>query len=257
MNNQSTSKVLVEKAGPVTTITLNRPEVRNAADLETLTLLRTAFHDFENDPDARVAVLTGAGDAFCAGADLKELASGKSIGFAWAGSDQGPLREFLSKPIIAAVSGHAVAAGLALAIFCDLRVVDESAVFGVFCRRWGAPMTNGATVRLPRLIGQSRAMDMLITGRAVHAQEAFAIGLANRLVPVGTVRQAAEDLAHEIADFPQICMLADRMSAHQQWGLSDQDAIRIEAQYGQEAFRSETQAGAQRFTDGAGRHGRF
>ncbi|HEX2888448.1 crotonase/enoyl-CoA hydratase family protein [Vineibacter terrae] len=257
MSAPKSGKILVEKSGQVTTIVLNRPDVRNACDLETLTLLREAFQAFEEDEAARVAVLTGNGGSFCAGADLKELATGRSIGFAWAGSDEGPLKRFLSKPVIAAVSGHALAAGLALAIWCDLRVADDSAVFGVFCRRWGAPMTNGATVRLPRLIGQSRALDMLLTGRAVHAEEALSIGLVNRLVPTGTARAAAEALAAEIAAFPQVCMLADRASALEQWSLPDHEAIQIEARYGQQAFRLETQAGAQRFAEGAGRHGQF
>jgi enoyl-CoA hydratase len=251
------TKVLTERSGPVTTVAINRPEARNACDRETLALLWDAFGAFEADPEQRVAVLTGTGGSFCAGADLKELAAGTGIGFAWAGEDHGLTRRRLTKPVIAAVEGHAVAAGLALAVWCDVRVVDETAVFGVFCRRFGAPMTNGACVRLPRLIGESRALDMFLTGRPVDAREALAIGLANRLVPASTARAAAEALAHEIAAFPQICLRSDRAALLEQWGLSEEEAIRHEVALGQAAFREETRAGAARFAGGAGRHGAF
>ena len=250
-------KLLVERTGPVTTMVINRPEVRNACDQETISLLWEAFHDFESDPQQRVAVLTGAGGIFCAGADLKELSTGKGIGFAWAGPERGITRRQLNKPVIAAVEGHAVAAGLALAVWCDLRVADETAVFGVFCRRFGVPMTNGASIRLPRLIGQSRALDMYLTGRGVDAQEAHAMGLANRLVAKGTARKAAEALALEIAAFPQTCLRSDRQALLRQWDMPEEEAIRLEVELGQTAFREEAQTGAGRFTDGTGRHGTF
>src|SRR5499427_3412958 len=189
-------KILVEAAGPITTIVLNRPELRNALDNEAAHALAEALKAFEADSAARVAVLTGAGGAFCAGADLKELGSGTDY-FPWAGSDEGPLRAPLAKPVIAAVEGHACAGGLGVALFCDIRIVDDTAVFGVFSRRWGVPMSDGTTVRLPRLIGQGRALDMLLTGRPVGAQEALAIGLATQVVPKGTARAEAEKLALE------------------------------------------------------------
>jgi enoyl-CoA hydratase len=222
----SEDNILVGRNGPVTTVTINRPEARNACSVAMVKALHDAFVAFEADADARVAVLTGAGGTFCAGADLKELASGAALGFCWAGEDKGVTRRLLTKPVIAAVSGHAVAAGLALAVWCDLRVADETAVFGVFCRRYGGPMPNGCTVRLPRLIGQSRALDMMLTGRAVDAREAHAIGLANRLVPAGQALVEAERLAEELAALPQAAMLS-------------------------EGF----QAGAGTFVAGAGRHG--
>jgi len=250
------SKLIIERTGVVTTITINRPEVRNACDLETLSLLAQAFAQFDQDPGQHVAVLTGANGVFCAGADLKELSTGKGIGYAWA-DDQAPLQQRLSKPVIAAVHGHAVAAGLALAVWCDLRVVDESAVFGVFCRRFGAPMTNGASVRLPRLIGESAALDMFLTGRPVDAREAMAIGLANRLAPKGNAVRTAVALACEIASFPQICLRSDRASLIGQWGMLEGEAIQREVDFGQAAFREESQAGAARFARGEGRHGDF
>ena len=187
--------VLVEKNGPVTTVSINRPEVKNACNMETVQKLHDVFADFEKDEDARVAILTGVGGSFCAGADLKELASGASAGFCWAGEKKGVTRERPSKPVLAAVEGHAVAAGLGLAVWCDLRIVSESAVFGVFCRRFGGPMPNGATVRLPRLVGEGRALDMMMTGRAVEAEEAQRIGLADRLVATGAALQEAQKLA--------------------------------------------------------------
>lgn len=257
MNEGQSDKVLVEHEGPVTTVVINRPDVRNACDMETVKALHDAFMAFEANDGARVAVLTGQGDAFCAGADLKELASGASIGFCWAGEDKGVTRRQLSKPVIAAVAGHAVAAGLGLAVWCDLRVVDTTAVFGVFCRRYGGPMPNGGTVRLPRLIGQSRALDMMITGRPVDAKEAYAIGLANRLVEKGEARQAAEQLARQLADFPQLALRSDRASLLRQWDLPEAEAIRQEIAGSRPAMEQDFQTGAGRFVAGEGRHGEF
>ncbi|ARP77702.1 crotonase/enoyl-CoA hydratase family protein [Bordetella genomosp. 6] len=250
------SKIIIERTGAITTITINRPAARNACDLETLHLLVDAFAEFERDPGQHVAVLTGADGMFCAGGDLKELSVGKGIGYAWAG-DKGPLQRRPSKPVIAAVHGHAVAAGLALAVWCDLRVIDDSAVFGVFCRRFGAPMTNGASVRLPRLIGESAALDMFLTGRPVEAREAMEIGLANRLAPKGQTVSMAQALAAEIAAFPQVCLRSDRESMLGQWGMPEDEAIRREVRFGQAAFQEESQAGAARFVRGEGRHGDF
>lgn len=249
-------KLIVERDGNVTTITINRPEARNACDLETLHSLHAAFTAFDADPSQHVAVLTGSQGMFCAGGDLKELSTGKGIGFAWAG-DSGPLQRRLSKPVIAAVQGHAVAAGLALAVWCDLRVVDDTAVFGVFCRRFGAPMTNGASVRLTRQIGESHALDMFLTGRAVDAKEALVMGLANRLVPAGEAIAAAQKLAHDIAAFPQVCLRSDRQSMLGQWDLPEDQAIVREVQLGKAAFRDESQLGAASFVQGKGRHGKF
>jgi enoyl-CoA hydratase len=251
----SSSEILVERDGPVTTVTINRPHARNACTVAMVKALYDAFAAFEADPTARVAVLTGAGGSFCAGADLKELASGSALGFCWAGEDKGVTRRMLSKPVIAAVSGHAVAAGLALAVWCDLRVADATAVFGVFCRRYGGPMPNGCTVRLPRLIGQSRALDMMLTGRAVDASEAHAIGLANRLVSAGRARIEAERLAHELASLPQVAMLSDRASVIGQWDWPEDQAIRREIAGSAAAFAEGFQAGARRFVAGTGRHG--
>ncbi len=250
-------KVLVNSDGPVTTITINRPEVKNACDVETVQTLHDICAQFEADKAARVAVLTGAGEAFCAGADLDELASGASIGFSWAGTNKGATRRRLNKPVIAAVEGHAVAAGLALAVWCDLRVASESAVFGVFCRRFGGPMPNGCTVRLPRIIGESRALDMLMTGRPVDAREAFSFGLADRLVKKGDALSAAQDLAHSLAEFPQLAMLSDRASAISQWDYPEEEAIDREIAGSKPAFEQQFQSGAGRFVDGAGRHGEF
>lgn len=249
------NEVVVERTGPVTTVIINRPEARNACRVETVKALHDAFMAFESDETAKAAVLTGQGGSFCAGADLKELASGEALGFCWAGDDKGVTRRMLAKPVIAAVEGHAVAAGLALAVWCDLRVADETAVFGVFCRRYGGPMPNGCTVRLPRLIGQSRALDMMLTGRAVDAREAHAIGLANRLVPKGEARREAERLALMLAGVPQTAMLSDRASLVSQWDFPEDEAIRREIDGSQAAFRKGFQTGAQRFVSGTGRHG--
>ena len=255
----ATDKVLVEKDGPVTTVIINRPEVRNAVDNETADGLADAFRAFDADPDSKVAVFTGAGGAFCAGADLKAVASGERLSRYKIDGDgpMGPSRLALSKPVIAAVAGHAVAGGLELAIWCDLRVAEESAVFGVYCRRWGVPLIDGGTVRLPRLIGQSHALDMILTGRPVDANEALRMGLANRIVPDGTSREAAEALAHDLAKFPQLCMNLDRASAYRQWDLPFEHAMKAEFAHGVEAVQAEGRSGAARFRDGAGRGGSF
>jgi enoyl-CoA hydratase len=221
----STPKIRVESAGPVTTITINRPEAKNALDNEAAHGLAAALKAFEADPEARVAVLTGAGGAFCAGADLKELGGGTDY-FPWAGSDEGPLRAPLSKPVIAAIEGHACAGGLGVALYCDIRIVDETARFGVFSRRWGVPMSDGTTVRLPRVVGQGRAMDMLLTGRAVDADEAIAI-------------------------------TSDRQSAYESFDRDQAAAIRREMELSLAARRQESQSGAARFAKGEGRHGQF
>ena len=251
-----TEKVLVERSGPVTTIVINRPEVKNALDNEAAHALAAAFRRFEADANTHVAVLTGAGGAFCAGADLKELGAGTDY-FPWAGSEEGPLRSTLAKPVIAAVEGHACAGGLGVALFCDIRIVDETATFGVFSRRWGVPMSDGTTVRLPRIVGQGRALDMLLTGRAVGADEAIAIGLATRKVGRGTTRTEAEKLAAEIAGFPPIAMISDRRSAYESFDREELAAIEREMELSLAARRQEAQKGAARFAQGAGRHGSF
>ncbi|WP_198970909.1 crotonase/enoyl-CoA hydratase family protein [Xylophilus sp. ASV27] len=248
-----TRTVLVEKAGPVTTIVINRPEVRNALDLETTAALGTALRAFERDEAARVAVLCGSGGAFCAGADLKELASG-AVYEAWAG-EHGPFSRPLAKPVIAAVAGHACAGGLGLALWCDLRVAERSATFAVLSRRWGVPMSDGTTVRLPRLIGMSRALDMLLTARLVDAEEALAMGLANRLVEDGKARAEAEALALAMCEFPQIAMRSDRMSVYGQGGMSLADALAAEDLLATQAKEQEAMVGAVRFAAGSGRHG--
>jgi enoyl-CoA hydratase len=246
--------LIVRNDGLVTVITINRPSVRNALDNETAAALVKALRDFEGAEDQSVAVLTGAGGHFCAGADLKELAAGHEYK-PWAGDPDGPCHGILSKPVIAAVAGYACAGGLGLALRCDLRIAEVTATFAVLSRRWGVPMSDGTTVRLPRLIGAGRALDMLLTARKVSGEEAVAIGLADRLVPAGTALQAAVELAHQIAAFPQIAMRSDRLSAHQQWGLSEREAIALETELSLEARRKEAQAGAARFASGAGRHG--
>ncbi|HKP13841.1 MAG TPA: crotonase/enoyl-CoA hydratase family protein [Blastocatellia bacterium] len=250
--------VTVEKDGPVTTVILHRPEVRNAVDRDTADALVAAFRAFEADDESPVAVLYGEGGMFCAGADLKAIAAGRGNRTEATGdAPMGPSRMLLAKPVIAAVAGHAVAGGLELALWCDLRVVEEDAVLGVFCRRWGIPLIDGGTVRLPRLIGLSRALDLILTGRPVHADEALSIGLANRVVPRGTARRAAEALANEIARFPQTCLRGDRRSAYEQFDFALMDALANEFNHGVSALREETTAGATRFADGAGRHGSF
>jgi len=249
-------KIITETNGPVTTIIINRPEVRNALDQETSDLLARAFREFDADDTQRVAVVTGAGGAFCAGADLKETATRVDYK-AWAGHPEGPFHAPLSKPLIAAVEGHAVAGGMGLALYCDIRIASDSAVFGIFCRRWGVPMSDGTTVRLPRVIGMGRALDMMLTGKPVSAGEALSIGLATRVVPTGTARTAAEELALQIANFPQIAMLSDRESVYIQEGKTDADAIHFEMTAAEKAKQNEAQVGAARFAAGEGRHGDF
>jgi len=250
--------VTVEKNGPVTTVILNRPEVRNAVDRDTAEALVAAFDRFVADDESRVAVLYGDGGTFCAGADLKAIAAGRGNRTEATGDGpMGPSRMLLAKPVIAAIAGYAVAGGLELALWCDLRVMEESAVLGVFCRRWGIPLIDGGTVRLPRLIGLSRALDLILTGRPVQADEALRMGLVNRVVPRGTARQAAESLAQEIAAFPQTCLRGDRLSAYEQYDLSLIDALANEFNHGRSALSEETAAGAARFAGGAGRHGAF
>jgi enoyl-CoA hydratase len=249
--------VKVVRNGPVTTVIIDRPQARNAVNGPTAIALFEAFEEFDRDDAASVAVLWGDHGTFCAGADLKAIgtpAANPTQPIGTAPAPMGPTRMVLSKPVIAAVSGYAVAGGLELALWCDLRVVETDAVFGVFCRRWGVPLIDGGTVRLPRLIGHGRAMDMILTGRPVGAEEALAIGLANRVVPTGQSRQAAEELAAELARSPQGCMRADRLSALHQWGQSEAAAMDFE--FGSlSEVAAESIAGARRFADGAGRHG--
>jgi enoyl-CoA hydratase len=248
-----------EKNGPVTTIILSRPRVKNAVDRPTAEALSTAFRDFDADASASVAVLYGEGGTFCAGADLQSFSRGDGNRLAPDGDGpMGPTRMLLDKPIIAAVEGHAVAGGLELALLCDLRVADESAVFGVFCRRFGVPLIDGGTVRLPRLIGLSRALDLILTGRAVDAEEALRIGLANRVVERGKARAAAEALAAEIARFPQATMRGDRKSAYASLGTPLDAALAREFEIGMGSLMSgEGLAGATAFSEGKGRHGNF
>jgi enoyl-CoA hydratase len=250
-----TEAVRVERNGAVTTVIIDRPHARNAVDGPTAAALFAAFEQFDADDDAAVAVLTGAGGNFCAGADLKAFGTPQVNRLDPSGpGPMGPSRMVLSKPVIAAISGYAVAGGLELALWCDLRVVEEDSVLGVFCRRWGVPLIDGGTVRLPRLIGQSRAMDLILTGRAVDAAEAHAIGLANRVVPKGQARRHAEELAAELSRLPQQCLRADRLSALHQWGESEQAAMEFEFA-SIERVASEAAEGAGRFAGGAGRHG--
>ena len=261
------TNVRVERDGPVTTVIIDRPAARNAVDRPTAEALAQAFLEFERDDKALAAVLWGAGGTFCAGADLKGVADGRGNRVTVlkekynpliADAPMGPTRMRLSKPVIAAVSGYAVAGGLELALWCDLRVAEDDATFGVFCRRWGVPLIDGGTVRLPRLIGQSRALDMILTGRPVGAMEAFAMGLANRVVPKGEARKAAETLAHDIAKFPQRCLKGDRLSVYEQFDLGWQHAMSNEAAHGYATLRSgEARDGAARFASGKGRGGHF
>jgi enoyl-CoA hydratase len=249
--------VRVERAGPVTTVLLSRPARRNAVDRETAAALADAFRDFDADAGAAVAVLHGEGGVFCAGADLQEVGGPAGNRIAPDGDGpMGPTRMRLGKPVIAAVAGYAVAGGLELALWCDLRVAEESAVFGVFCRRWGVPLIDGGTVRLPRLIGTSRAMDMVLTGRGVAAAEALEMGLVNRMVADGTSRVAAEELARELAAFPQSCLREDRLSLLEQDGLEEPAALANEFAHGMRSLE-EVSAGLERFRSGEGRHGAF
>lgn len=253
------STVNFEAEGPLAIVTLNRPDVRNAIDRPTAEALADAFHRFEREDGLAVAILTGAGGCFCAGADLKAVSTG--TGNRLTPDGDGPLgctRMLLGKPVIAAVEGYAVAGGLELALWCDLRVAARDAVFGVFCRRWGVPLVDGGTIRLPRLIGMSHAMDMILTGRGVSGDEAFRIGLANRVVEPGTTLAAAKELANQLAAFPQRCLRSDRLSAYEAWALPLDAALRNEFERGIATVQSgETRAGAARFVTGAGRHGKF
>ncbi len=246
-------------AGTIATVTIDRPEVRNAVDRATAAALAAAFRRFDSDPRLNVAILTGANGAFCAGADLKAVATAR--GNLVTPDGDGPLgctRMLLGKPVVAAVEGHAVAGGLELALWCDLRVAARDAVFGVYCRRFGVPLVDGGTVRLPRLIGMSHALDMILTGRGVGAEEAFRMGLVNRLVEPGAALAAARELAEQIAAFPQRCLRSDRLSAYEQEPLGIAAAIANEYRHGIATIRSgETVAGARRFASGVGRHGRF
>jgi enoyl-CoA hydratase len=247
--------VRVERNGPVTTVIMNRPAARNAVDGPTAAQLYAAFDEFDHDDDAAVAVLWGDNGTFCAGADLKAFGTPDMNQAHRTGpGPMGPTRMVLSKPVIAAVSGYAVAGGLELALWCDLRIAEEDAVFGVFCRRWGVPLIDGGTVRLPRIVGHGRAMDLILTGRAVDAGEALTMGLANRVVGKGEARAAAEQMAAELAALPQLCLRSDRMSAIGQWGMAEADAI--DAEFASlSRVSAEAVAGARRFADGAGRHG--
>jgi enoyl-CoA hydratase len=251
--------IRVEQSDAVATIVNDRPEARNAVDRAAAEGLAEAFREFERDDALRVAVLWGAGGTFCAGADLKARAGGRGLRLAPDGDGpMGPSRMAFTKPVIAAVEGHAVAGGLELALMCDLRVASETAVFGVFCRRWGVPLIDGGTVRLPRLIGLSRALDMILTGRPVDAAEALAFGLANRVVPAGRARDEAEALARTIAAFPPNCVRSDRRSAWEGMGVPMPDAIANEFALGMTTIDTgESQEGAGRFAAGAGRHGQF
>ena len=252
--------VLTEELGHVFVVTINRMEARNAVNGATARALLEAFKTFEARGDLKVAVLTGVGGTFCAGADLKAIGSPQANHIEPTGTSEGPMgpsRLQLDKPVIAAVSGHAVAGGLELACWCDLRVADTTAVFGVFCRRWGVPLVDGGTVRLPRLIGQGRAMDLILTGRPVEAQEAFEMGLANRLVTDTDALTAAVALAEEIAEFPEMCMRTDCRSAIAQWSLDINEALIQEGAGGYDVATTEAVRGATRFNSGAGRHGSF
>ena len=243
-------------------VTIDRPRVKNCVDRETAEALADAFRKFDEDENLRVAILRGEGNAFCAGADLKAVGEGGSRAANRVTEEgdgpMGPTRMLLSKPVIAAVEGHAVAGGLELAIWCDLRVAARDAVFGVYCRRWGVPLIDGGTIRLPRLIGQSHALDMILTGRGVSAEEALAMGLVNRVVEPGETLEAALQLARSISKFPERCMRSDRLSSITQWSLTEAEALKEETRLGLEVIRSgETQKGAALFAGGAGRHGRF
>ena len=256
------AKVAVEKEGPITVVAIDRfAEARNAVDPETAVLWRDAFLAFDADAGQSVAILTGRGGTFCAGYDLKVAARPSSpdapLFDAKAPGPMGPTRHLLSKPVIAAVEGYAVAGGLELALWCDMRVASESAKFGVFCRRWGVPLVDGGTVRLPRLIGHSRALDMILTGREIGAKEALDWGLANRLVPQGEALAEAIALAQQLTRFPQTCLRSDRRSSYEQWGLDVAEALVNEAERGLPALQAEARSGAARFAEGKGRGGNF
>jgi enoyl-CoA hydratase len=254
----SPASVRVERSGPVTTVVLDRPDRRNAVDGPTAALLADAFRAFDADPGAEVAVLWGAGGTFCAGADLRAIGT-EDMNRVEAEGDgpMGPTRMRLGKPVIAAVEGYAVAGGLELALWCDLRVVSSDATFGVFCRRWGVPLIDGGTVRLPRIVGRGVAMDLVLTGRPVDADEALRIGLASRVVPPGTARQAAEELALSLTRFPATTMRQDRLSLLGQEGLSEEAALAAELEHGMVSLAADAVEGAARFSGGEGRHGTF
>jgi len=255
----SYQNISVASDGPVFIVTIERPEVRNCVDGPTAGELADAFRKFDADEDYAVAILTGSEGAFCAGADLKAVASKRGNRVSEEGDGpMGVSRMLLGKPVIAAVEGHAVAGGLELALWCDLRVAATDAVFGVYCRRWGVPLIDGGTIRLTRLIGHSHALDMILTGRPVSGEEAQRMGLANRLVEPGTALQEAVALAQQLASFPQRCLRSDRLSSYQQWELDQAEALKLETRLGLEVIKSgETAEGARRFADGAGRHGQF
>jgi enoyl-CoA hydratase len=251
-----TGAVTVEREGPVTTVRLSRPHARNAVDGVTATALADAFRAFDADPEASVAVLHGEGGTFCAGADLRAVGTPAGNRTEPDGDGpMGPTRMRLRKPVIAAIEGYAVAGGLELAVWCDLRVAGDTAVFGVFCRRWGVPLIDGGTVRLPRLIGTSRAMDLVLTGRAVEAAEALQIGLVNRVVPAGQALSAAQELARQLAAFPQTCLREDRASLLEQDGLDETAALANEFTHGMTSLAVDALPGAARFAAGEGRHG--
>jgi len=250
----------VDKQDRVTVITINRPKSKNAVDRATAEILAEAFKEFDKDLDSGVAILTGTGDVFCAGADLKAFSKdGKGNKISLDGDGpMGPTRLLMSKPVIAAVEGYAVAGGLELSLWCDLRVAAEDAVFGVYCRRWGVPLVDGGTIRLPRMIGMSHALDLILTGRGVSGEEAKAMGLVNRLCLPGKALEVAMSLAQELLKFPQLCMRNDRMSAYEQWNMSLPEALLNETKLGREVIESgETKEGAARFSSGKGRHGSF
>ncbi|MEM8548929.1 MAG: crotonase/enoyl-CoA hydratase family protein [Pseudomonadota bacterium] len=253
------SEILVEVSDEVTIITINRPQARNAVDGPTATALMEAFAAFDADDSQKVAILTGADQTFCAGADLKAVSEGRGNRVRTDGDGpMGPTRMLLSKPVIAAVEGHAVAGGLELAAWCDLRVASTEAVFGVYCRRWGVPLVDGGTIRLTRLLGHSHALDLILTGRGVSGDEAKAMGLANRLTPPGKALEGALELAQQLGQFPQLCLRNDRLSSYQQWTMPLPEALVNETELGLAVIRSgETRAGASRFAAGKGRHGGF
>ncbi len=254
--------IRIETKDSIFTVIIDRPAAKNAVDGPTASALADAFKAFDKDDAFSVAVLCGAGDTFCAGADLKAVASQDSRRLNRLASDgdgpMGPSRMVLKKPVIAAIAGHAVAGGLELALWCDMRVMEETAVLGVFCRRFGVPLIDGGTIRLPRLIGMSHALDLVLTGRPVEADEAKAMGLVNRIVPRGEARSAAEKLARQISEFPQACMCSDRLSVYEQWGMTLQEALQNEFKHGMGTIQQgESVKGAARFSKGEGRHGFF
>ncbi len=256
MPGESTGPVSVEHDGAVTTVVLHRPEARNAVDGPTARALADAFRAFDADEDASVAVLYGEGGTFCAGADLKAIGTERGNQVQESGDGpMGPTRMRLGKPVLAAIEGYAVAGGLELAIWCDLRVAASDARLGIFCRRWGVPLVDGGTVRLPRLVGTGRALDLVLTGREVDAEEAHRIGLVDRVVPPGRARAAAEELAHQLAQLPQVCLRQDRLSLLEQEGRTEEEAIANELRHGLTSLQSGALEGAQRFASGEGRHG--